>query len=72
MCSFSRRQICFTHNKIYDEDKLWIFWYFVFVPLTPQEIQNIENTKLELEQMLGVLGEPLFLAFTNPTVIQLF
>uniref|UniRef100_A0A0D9ZIG4 Uncharacterized protein n=1 Tax=Oryza glumipatula TaxID=40148 RepID=A0A0D9ZIG4_9ORYZ len=35
----------------------------------PQEIADIENTKLELEQMLGVLGEPLFLAFVDPAVI---
>uniref|UniRef100_A0A0D9WNJ2 K-box domain-containing protein n=1 Tax=Leersia perrieri TaxID=77586 RepID=A0A0D9WNJ2_9ORYZ len=34
----------------------------------PQLLQNLENTKLELEQMSGVLGEPLFINFVGPAV----
>lgn len=38
--------------------------------IIPQEIQNIENTKLELEQILGVIGEPMFLSSVDPVIIQ--
>ncbi|KAF2929333.1 hypothetical protein DAI22_05g049700 [Oryza sativa Japonica Group] len=33
----------------------------------PQEIQNIENNKLEVEQVLGFIGEPLFLSIMAAT-----
>lgn len=36
--------------------------------IIPQEIQNIENEKLELEQSLGVIWEPMFLSSVDPVV----
>lgn len=32
----------------------------------PQEILNIENNRLELEQILGVISAPVFLASVDP------
>lgn len=34
----------------------------------PQEILNIENEKLELEQSLDLIREPMFLSFVDPVV----
>lgn len=34
----------------------------------PQEILNIENEKLELEQSLDLIREPMFLSFVEPEV----
>ena len=34
----------------------------------PQEIQNIENEKLELEQSLDLIWDPMFLSFVDPVV----
>lgn len=37
----------------------------------PQEIQNIENNKLEVEQVLGFIGEPLFLSIMAATKVTI-
>ena len=34
--------------------------------IIPQEIQNIENNRLELEQILGVIWWPMFLLSVDP------
>lgn len=34
--------------------------------IIPQEIRNIENNRLELEQILGVISAPVFLASVDP------
>lgn len=36
--------------------------------IIPQEILNIENEKLELEQSLDLIREPMFLSFVDPVV----
>ena len=38
------------------------------LPIIPQEIPNIENEKLELEQSLDLIWEPIFLSFIDPLV----